>query len=141
MTVYTRQRPKGNNHLYKMPLECRFTDGASDVTQVITIDAPTNSFNFTLPFNPTWIALDRDEKISDAITDQEMIISSTGTKTFAETNTAMNVLNAGSGSSTIRVEHNWVAPDPVKNSSSKLRVSDFHYSVLKRRRSESSSPE
>ena len=126
VSVYTRQRSKGNTHLYKMPVECRFTNGANDTTIIVNINAFTNKHTITLSFNPTWTMLDHDEKISDAISDYEQLITTTGNKAFPETNTSLSVVNTGSTNSIMRIEHNWIAPDSVIGDTS-LTVSDYHY--------------
>lgn len=127
ISIYTRQKQKGNNQIYKMDVEVNFTDGVNDTDIVFTIDNSTNNFSVTLPFNPLWIAVDRNEKMMDAITDFENVISATGNKTFPETNISLNVQDTGAGQSIVRIEHNWVAPDPFKNSNTPIRLSDYHY--------------
>jgi hypothetical protein len=127
ISVYTRQRAKGTTHIYKMPVECRLTDGVHDTTVVVNIDAATNKFDILLAFNPTWIALDRNEKIGDAIADYEKTISTIGTQNFKETNVVLAVANVGANPSTIRIEHNFVAPDGFINNTGKYSISDYHY--------------
>lgn len=126
--VYTRQRSKGNQHLYEMPVEITFSNGQSDTTVTIVIDSTTNVFHIPLIIaNATWVALDRNEKISDAISDYELMITSTGNQNMKETNTNLNVQTLSATPSTIRVEHNWVAPDGFKQSNPGIRLSDYHY--------------
>jgi hypothetical protein len=127
VTVYTRQKAKGTAHIYKMPVECTFTDGTKDSTVVLLIDTLRNSFTFTLPFVPVWTALDRNEKVGDAVSDYERVIGTPGTQAFPETNVSLNVLSAGSGASTVRIEHSWVAPDPFKQAPPEGKISDYHY--------------
>ena len=110
-----------------MPVECTFSDGANDTTIIFSIDTTFNTFNLTRPFYPTWIALDRNGKISDAITDHEQKITSKGLHTFSETNVALSVSDTGAGSSIVRIEHNWVKPDGFKGINPGIRLSDYHY--------------
>lgn len=128
--VYTRQKTKGNNnHIYSMPVEITFSNGIQpDTTVTVIIDSATNVFHIPLGFYPgIWVALDRKEKISDAISDFERTITSTGSVTMPETNTQLNVQNAGNGTTRIRTEHHWVAADPFKRSNLGVRLSDYHY--------------
>ena len=127
MFVYTRQKTKGNNHLYEMPVEIHFSDGITDTSVTVVIDSVTNMFHIPLYFVPLWTTLDRDEKVSDAIVTNERTISATGTQTFPETNVTLNVQTAGITPSIVRVDHNFVAPDPFLLSNPGIRISDYHY--------------
>lgn len=128
--VYTRQRAKGNTgHIYKMPVEITFSNGMQpDTTVKITIDSLTNVFHIPLIIaGPCWVAIDRGEDVSDAISDFERTISTTGIKTMPETNTSINVITTSATPSTVRMEHNWVASDGFKQSNPGIRLSDYHY--------------
>ncbi len=126
-TIYTRQRSKGNSHLYEMPIELYFSNGNLDTTIELLINQNLNVFTIQLPFYATWITLDKEEKVSDATTDYIRKIFNTGVFTFPETNAQINVQNIGADSSIIRVEHNWVKPDNFKQSNPGIRLSDYHY--------------
>ncbi len=126
--IYTRQRTKGNsNHIYKMPVEITFSNGVMDTTVSVVIDSATNVFQMPLIGVYDFIAIDRNEKISDAITDYEKSISTTGTHYFPETNATINVLNTGGTTSMVRIEHNWVRPDNFKQPHPGIKLSDYHY--------------
>lgn len=128
--VYTKQKTKGNNnHIYQMPVDITFSNGIQpDTTVTVVIDSATNVFHIPLGFYPaTWIALDRREKISDAISDFERTVTVTGNVSMPETNTQLIVQNAGNGTTRIRTEHHWVAADPFKRSNPGVRLSDYHY--------------
>ncbi len=126
--VHTRQRTKGNNnHLYKMPVEVTLSNGVMDTTVTVVIDSATNVFHISVVGVFDFIALDRNEKISDAITDYERTITTTGISQFPETNILLNVQNTGGGSSLVRVEHNWVKPDDFKMPHPGIKLSDYHY--------------
>jgi len=127
--VYTRQRNKGSNgHIYEMPVDITFSDGITDTTVTILIDSATQMFHIPLIMaNATWIALDRGEKISDAISDYEKVITATGSQVMKETSSTLNVQSIGATPSTVRIEHHWVQPDGFKGSNPGIRLSDYHY--------------
>lgn len=127
LLFYTKQKQKGNNHIYKMNVEFNFTDGVNDTNLVFTIDNTNNYFTATLPFNPLMVSVDRNEKMMDAVTDFEKTISTSGNHVFPETNVTVNVLDTGAGKSLIRIENNWVAPDFFKDTATLVRLSDYHY--------------
>src|SRR5262249_38795077 len=90
-TVYTRQRTKGNaSHIYSMPVDITFSNGLqNDTTVTIVIDSATNVFHIDLIGMFDFIALDRGEKISDAISDYERPVTAAGTIAFPETNVTL----------------------------------------------------
>jgi len=125
--VYTQQRSRGNNHLYEMPIEINFSNGVIDTSVTVVIDSVTNMFHIPIYFMATWVTIDRNEKVSDAISSNEKQISSAGSVLFQETNVTLNVQAAGTGTSIVRVEHNFVTPDPFIGSNPGIRLSDYHY--------------
>ncbi|MBK7967623.1 MAG: M1 family metallopeptidase [Bacteroidetes bacterium] len=125
--LFTRQRSKGNNHIYSMPVEITFSDGIQDTTVTIIIDSLTNSYHIPLLMLPTWMALDRNEKVSDAIVANERIITSTAVVIVNETNVTLYVQNLGVSPSLVRIEHHFVPPDPFLQSNPGIRLSDYHY--------------
>jgi aminopeptidase N len=125
--VYTRQRSKGNaGHIYSMPVEITFSDGVTDTTVTIVIDSATNYFHIPLIGVFDFIALDRREKISDAITDFEKNITATGLNAFPETGVSLTVQTLGTNNF-VRIEHNWVKPDGFISQNPGVRISDYHY--------------
>ncbi|MEO8149412.1 MAG: M1 family aminopeptidase [Bacteroidia bacterium] len=124
--IHCRQRSKGNSHLYQMPIEINLTDGVNDTTVTFVMDSATQTFHVGLPYTVQWISIDRSNKISDAISDFESPVTATGTLNFPETNITFNVMNVGTGT-TVRVEHNFVAPDEWKQSNPGIRLSNYHY--------------
>jgi hypothetical protein len=127
VTVYTRQRQRGTSHIYKMPVLCNLTNGNRDTSIVLNIDTLMNVFNLSIFFKPLWVSLDRNEYISDAITDYEIKISATGILSFPETNISIDVKDTATGGNLIRIEYNWVKPDGFKRSDPGIRLSDYHY--------------
>jgi Peptidase family M1 domain/Peptidase M1 N-terminal domain/Secretion system C-terminal sorting domain len=127
--IYTRQRSKGNNHLYEMPIEITFTNGVTDTTVRVVIDSATNVFHIPIYFYALAIYLDRDGKVSDARVSNEKVISATGVQTLPETNVSLNVISLTQPplNCFIRAEHNFVAPDPFINTNPGIRLSDYHY--------------
>ena len=125
--VFTKQKQKGNTHTYNMLVECNLTNGVKDTTVTLNINSTTNVFSIQTSFLPSWISLDRNEKICDAISDYEKTIVSAGTNLFPETNASLNVLNTGTANSIVRIEHNWVAPDDFIGQNPGIKLSDYHY--------------
>ncbi|MGQ0829716.1 MAG: M1 family aminopeptidase [Bacteroidota bacterium] len=128
VTVYVKQKLTGApNHYTNVPLEITFK--AANWTEQIQqfIMTGTNaSFNFTVPFNPVFVAVNMGEKISDAIAPEYKKIKTTGGNTFSNTKMTITVLNI-SDSAFVRVEHNYTAPDAFKSCCIPYRMSPNHY--------------
>ncbi|MFN5356494.1 MAG: M1 family aminopeptidase [Bacteroidota bacterium] len=124
--IYTRQRSKGNLHVYSMPVEWYAGNGNSDTSIVLQIDSITQEFIVDLPFNPTWWSLDRSDRMADASIAFERNIAQAGLYDMPETNTTMNVLQAPTPA-LLRTIHHFVAPDEIKTNTTGIRISDYHY--------------
>lgn len=68
--------------------------------------------NFTLPFEPVFVALNMDEQINHAVTAEDVVITETGIETMSYAR-ARVVVDAVPDSAFMRVEHNWVYPDNI----------------------------
>ena len=84
-------------------------------------------FHIPLYFYATHVFLDRYGKVSDARVSNEKVVTSTGVQPVAETSFTMNIQTVGSPSSMVRVEHNFVPPDPFISSNPGIRLSDYRY--------------
>ncbi|HLG35961.1 MAG TPA: M1 family aminopeptidase [Bacteroidia bacterium] len=125
--VYTRQRSKGNaSHIYSMSVDITFSNSTTDTTVSVLIDSATNVFHIPLIGVFDFIALDRNEKVSDAISDYEKNITATGNNAFPETGMSLNVQALGANNF-VRIEHNWVKPDDFQLQNPGIRLSDYHY--------------
>jgi aminopeptidase N len=125
--VYTKQKSKGNNHIYEMPVQITLRNETSDTTFTVVIDSLTNVFHIATVGVYNWFTVDKEDLMADAITADEKWIKTTGNTPFQRTNVAVNTINPGIDSSLIRIEHHWVAPDPFKQSSGGIRLSNYHY--------------
>ncbi|MGL4597927.1 MAG: T9SS type A sorting domain-containing protein, partial [Bacteroidia bacterium] len=128
VTVYVRQKLFGAPALYtNVPLQVSFFDANGNrEVRTMQMSGQNMSFQFTLPFAPVYTAMDFDEKISDALTAQTQTVSTTGAHNFATARMNMTVTTI-TDSTLIRVEHNYVAPDPIQNNTSNFRISSKRY--------------
>jgi len=127
VAVYMREKMKGNNQPFTLPVDLNFTGIANDTSITVTVNTFTNSFLFTLPFSPDWVGVDRTDKLSDATSDYEVQATDTITYNFPETYSKIQVINTGGGNSTVRLINNYVTPDPFSVNTDFVRLSDYHY--------------
>jgi len=83
-------------------------------TDTIHFSGEFGSKTFNTPFNPEIAMIDLEEKIADATTDKYEVIKSTGITDYNECFFQLNVLQIPD-SALVRVIHNWVSPDSIKN--------------------------
>lgn len=126
--VYVRQQWKGatyladNNHL-----EITFMgNNWQSLTDTLVFSGATGSKTFFVPFEPTTVMADLNEKISDATTDQAITIKTTGTTNYPQSY-AMVITQQIVDSALVRITHNWVAPDTLNPVVNGLRISDSRY--------------
>ena len=110
-----------------VPLEITAFD-ANFNKQIFTteINGSCTQTSIRTAFQPVFIALDFDEKISDAITDEYKTIKLNATYDFGTAKLSLDVKHV-TDSVLVRVEHNWVAPDPMKNKVDGIILSDYRY--------------
>lgn len=75
---------------------------------------------------PVYFAVDFDGKLQDAITDEWRVISDTGSFDFGTAQMVLKV-NANSDSTLIRIEHNWLRPEPMHQKIPGLILHDKRY--------------
>jgi aminopeptidase N len=129
VTIAIRQRSDHAPHLYHhVPLEVAYFDAKGHKT-VLVADVSDSSTQFTamLPFYPAYIALDFDEKISDAVTDYWVKMA--GNHHQYDMGVAKMTIGLAHSrdSSLVRVEHHFVAPDAAKNTIAGLHLSGYRY--------------
>ncbi len=123
-----RQRSDHTSHLYtNVPLQIAYFDSAGNKTvMTASVSGSCTQYFASLPFSPAYIALDFDEKLSDAVTDQWMKMAGYGLRDFGVAKMVVN-LQQSTDSTLLRVEHHWVAPDASKNNIKGLHLSDYRY--------------
>ncbi|HXH17830.1 MAG TPA: M1 family aminopeptidase [Chitinophagales bacterium] len=128
VTVFIRQRLKAAPEFFSsVPLELTFiSENFDSAGRTILFSGRCGIYHATLGFEPAFVAIDIDEKISDAITDKFYRMSNTGNFDFEEALLTMNVTQLPS-QAFVRVEHNWIAPDPFKTNVPGLHISKERY--------------
>jgi hypothetical protein len=127
VTVYARQKQKGNSQVFSLPVDFTFSDVSNSTTFEYTVNATTNSFTITLPFIPTWAAADRNRKLCSATLSYERTIVNTGTYTYPDVSCSILVQDSGSSNSIVRMEHNYVRPDDFISNPGGVRLSNYRY--------------
>jgi aminopeptidase N len=108
------QKLKGAaDYHHQIPLQITFM-GADWTThsENIIADGDYLQMNFSIPFDPVFVALNMDQKINHAVTASDVVVSNTGLYDLTYSNARITVDNI-TDSAFLRVEHNWVYPDNI----------------------------
>lgn len=124
VTTYMHQKLVAlPNFLNDIPLEITFMDNNwNEYMDTIVINGEFSSYNLTLPFNPTYATLNKNNLIGYAVSDDQVVVNSTGTYNMLNGLFTLYV-DALQDSAYIRVEHNWAQPDPFKDLTKKYQLS------------------
>lgn len=127
--VFVKQKLKSAPNFYSnVPLEITFMDDDwQEYTASFIMSGQSDNFQFTVPFSPVTSYLNGADKISQAVTGENVVITSAGIKDksypmFKVTTT--DVLD----SAFLRLEHHWVSPDPFKDN-----LKGYRYSLSQER--------
>ena len=127
--IVLQQRSRFNDICYTaLPIEIFFYKNLREYEKrVVMIQNCQDTFEFDLPFKPVYVALDMDEKLSDAITDQS--VSVVGNNSY-DLPAALCKLYAHNikDSARLRVEHHWVGPELYRTKAPYM--SDYRYYTL-----------
>ena len=128
-TVYVKQKLTGAPAYYtNVPLEISFYNSSWQPTiRKIYMSGANQTFTMSLPFAPLFAVSNNDSKIGDAIAADNGVYKTAGTFVKALGKCIIAITNAGVDSSFIRVEHNFTAPDPIKNNIKNYKISNQHY--------------
>ena len=126
------QRQSHSTHAYHhVPVSVTFfNQQMQSFTQNLFVDNDgCNGFNFTIPLqNPITAIFDYDEMLSDAVTNDEVIIKTTGVKFFTNAKCNINTTNI-SDSAMVWAEHHWIRPEGFKTPHVGLHLSDRYFKV------------
>jgi hypothetical protein len=127
--VSLKQKLFGANVLYNnVPLELSFFKSDwSRVVRKIVLSGANNAFTVNIPYTPVYYALNYDDKISDATSHEVKTIKAAGNVSYIIGKVFLQVQNPGADSSLLRVIHNYVKPDPIKNNPIGHKLSDQHF--------------
>ncbi|MFN5459195.1 MAG: M1 family aminopeptidase [Bacteroidota bacterium] len=129
VTVYIKQKLARSQNFYtNVPLEITFKNNLWQ-NQIRKVFAGGSNYitTFNLPFYPVFTGINVDSKISDATSSCHKTVYTTGSNSFNPANLSLNIINIPSDSAWIRVEHNFVSPDTIKNNINNYRLNTQHY--------------
>lgn len=114
VTVYLKQKLVGRtNYSTQVPLTITLRDNNWNLyEQTIYSSGINNSVTITVPFLPTSAYLNKDEKITHAVTAAYATPKIVGSVAMTQGNMTLQVQSV-IDSAYVVVEHHWTAPDPI----------------------------
>ncbi len=105
------------NYFEDVPVQITFVDANWDTFSVTkNISGATQNVDVLVPFNPVMVYLNKESKLLNAVTGEDLIITGPTTKQLDYAYFYLNVQEEND-SSFLRIEHYRVAPDGFNNSS------------------------
>lgn len=99
-----------DEYYHNVPVTLSLMDAGWNVhDQQIVMGGATTLLDVTAPFEPVYATLNRDEKLSYAVTASELGLESTGFNLFDHARAIVTVLGIVNPA-ILRIEHNWVGP-------------------------------
>jgi aminopeptidase N len=130
--IYTKQKSKGNNHIYEMPVKITAYDYLNnyDTTFTVLINQQTQSFTISNSHLFDEFYVDVNDEMADAQINLRKTItgpitSNTGVS-FSEANVSTTVMNAPAGNNQLNITHHFVGPDEFQTTQP-IRLSDYRY--------------
>jgi hypothetical protein len=132
VTVYTRQKMVGRSVLANQNIvEIGFYENMNTrEMRKMTFSGSTGQETFWLPFNPTMVLMDPEDRIADGSTAKTAKVSSTGLHQFTPEFFRLRI-NTLTDTVMIRVEHAYVAPDAMPQPVSGLTLSPNRYWIIR----------
>jgi aminopeptidase N len=131
VTVYIQQKTMGapwNTYYTNVPVEVNFKSSNWGVfNQTIMVSGQHSSYTIMVPFNPVFAGLNMRNKIAEAVSSDTLKITKTGTYNMGIYSRVDLTVNSISDSAFLFMEHNYAAPDPIKDTSLHYRLSPYRY--------------
>jgi hypothetical protein len=129
VATYVRQKLKGTTDYFThVPIEITFVKSDwTTVTETFDVSNPVSIQEITLPFVPVFAYCNGGDKIGQAVTGENNILTSPITRDLTYPMIRFTV-NSLSDSALLRIEHFWVSPDPFKGGDM-----DWEYQISKER--------
>jgi len=129
VTVFVQQKLDHNISLVddnRLPITF-VADGVSQMeTKIVEFSGEFGQATFTLDFVPAFAMVDYEDHLSDAQTNFTKLVEETGMVNFSDTWCKIDFTSVAPNS-WVRVEHNFIPPDPLWETIPGLELSDYRY--------------
>lgn len=126
--LQVRQRLRHAPHYYNhVPVKISYFNwDMSRVDETIMMNGECAENTTTLHFNPAYVAVDFDENLQDAISDEWKILKTAGTYNY-NIGLMKVVVNSITDSVLLRIEHNWIPADAMYQPIPDLHLHNYRY--------------
>jgi aminopeptidase N len=130
ITLFVQQKLRGATNFHNgTPLIVSFYDAnRNKYMDKIVASGQYSNTTINIPFIPTAIIINENNKLNQARTDDQLIITNTNTIPVPKMAMVANITVTNiSDTALLQIEHNWVAPDSIKNNTNNFRISSSRY--------------
>lgn len=129
VSVYIRQRKyEVPNYANQVPLQLFFYEDSDHVeVKDLTMTGRCGIYHATLSFDPVFVGLDLDRLVSDAVSDEVVTLSGTGSSLSTSAFLDFLSYSVPVDSEQVYIAHHWVAPDPMLDPIPNLHLSERRY--------------
>jgi hypothetical protein len=129
VTVYVKQKLMGAPSYYtNVPVEVNFkSSGFKNYSQTIMVSGQLSNYTISVPFNPALAGLNMKNKIAEAVSSDTLVITKSGTYNMSTYSRVDLFVKSVGDTAFLFLEHNYAAPDPVKDTSLHYRLSPYRY--------------
>lgn len=130
ISVYAKQKLRGRTEFANSNrVEITFIkDDFSSITKLMEFDGENGIQTFSIPFEPMLVLCDYNEVLSDATTDITKIFERNEYTYLTNTYFKVNVVSVDENNpALLRITHNFVAPDTLKNNVPGLFIANHRY--------------
>jgi hypothetical protein len=130
VTVFARQKRKGPDApMNSARFEITFMDaGWNQETRMMQFSGETGVQSFEIPIQPVLAMADLFDKVADATTDKHIIATAPFDYSATDLYCRVGAEDWPAGDSAfIRMTHRWVPPDPMKDTTIQITLSDYRH--------------
>jgi len=128
VTVYVKQKLMGAPAYYtNVPIDFTFkSSNWTTNTQNVLVSGHLSNYVFTVPFKPVFAGLDMKGKLAQAISSDTIKIKTNGGISLNNSRVYITVTSI-TDSAYLFCEHNYAAPDPIRDTALHYRISPYRY--------------
>jgi len=130
-TVYIQQKTMGapwNTYYTNVPVEVNFKSSDwSTFNQTIIVSGQHSNYTISVPFKPVFAGLNMRNKIAEAVSSDTVKITQPGVYNFGIYSRVYLTVSSIGDSAFLFMEHNYAAPDPIKDTSLHYLLSPYRY--------------
>ncbi|HTA28620.1 MAG TPA: M1 family aminopeptidase [Bacteroidia bacterium] len=128
-TVFIKQKLMNAPAYYtNVPVEVNFKSAnMKGYAQTVMVSGNLSNYTITVPFNPVFAGVNMRTKIAEAKSSDTLVITKTGNYNMSQYSRVNLTVNSVTDTAFLYLEHNYAAPDPIRDTALHYRLSPYRY--------------